>query len=80
MIRGVERHAHPNPRSVVLVDVHAQERLNYPAACSCMKQFFGLAAVLCLLALGGSYMASQGHVDRDVPGRTTEAGKNKLGD
>lgn len=49
-------------------------------ACHFMKQLIGLVAVLGILALGLAYVASQGDADRDVPGRTTNAGKNKLGD
>jgi hypothetical protein len=45
-----------------------------------MKQLIGIAAVLGVLALSMAYVASQGGADRDVPGRTTNAGKNKLGD
>jgi hypothetical protein len=45
-----------------------------------MKELIGLFAVLGILALGLAYVGSQGDVDRDVPGRTTDAGKNKLGD
>ncbi len=45
-----------------------------------MKQLVALAAVLFVIAAGAVYVAKQGDTDRDVPGRTTEAGKNKLGD
>ena len=45
-----------------------------------MKVIFAVAAVLAILALGLGYVADQGATDRDVPGRTTDAGKSKLGD
>jgi hypothetical protein len=45
-----------------------------------MKQLIALAAVLFVIAAGAVYVAKQGDIDRDVPGRTTDAGKNRLGD
>lgn len=45
-----------------------------------MKQLIALAAVLGIIAAGGVYIAKQGDTDRDVPGRTTDAGKSRIGD
>ena len=45
-----------------------------------MKQLIALAAVLFIIAGGAVYIAKQGDTDRDVPGQTTDAGKNKIGD
>jgi hypothetical protein len=50
--------------------------VHFPA----MKQLMTIVAVMCVLALGAIYIASQGNADRDVPGKTTDAGRNKLGD
>ena len=44
-----------------------------------MKLLLKLVAVVSLLALGIGYVADQGPVDRDGPGRTTDTGKSRLG-
>jgi hypothetical protein len=56
------------------------ERLRCAAHFVRMKQLIAIAAVLFVIAAGAVYVAKQGDTDRDVPGRTTDAGKNKLGD
>jgi uncharacterized protein YxeA len=45
-----------------------------------MKQLIAIAVVLFVIAAGAVYVVKQGDIDRDVPGRTTDAGKNKIGD
>ena len=46
-----------------------------------MKHLSALVALLVIIAAGMLYAVnSGGQVDRDVPGRTTDAGQTKLGD
>jgi hypothetical protein len=56
------------------------ERLRRAAHFVRMKQLIALAAILFVIAAGAVFIAKQGDSDWDVPGRTTDAGKNKLGD
>ena len=46
-----------------------------------MKHLSAVVALLVVIAAGMLYAVNKsGQADRDVPGRTTDAGKNKLGD
>jgi len=54
--------------------------LNFAVHFVAMKQLIAIAGVLFVLVAGAIYVAKQGDTDRDVPGRTTDAGRNKLGD
>jgi hypothetical protein len=56
------------------------ERLSFAFHFVVMKQLIAIAAVLLVIVAGAVYVAKQGDVDRDVPGRTTDAGRNKLGE
>jgi hypothetical protein len=50
--------------------------VHFPA----MKHLMAIVAVLCVLAMGAIYVTNQGNADRDVPGKTTDTGRSKLGD
>ena len=56
------------------------ERLRAAFDFVAMKQLVAIAAVLSIIAAGAVYVAKQGDTDRDVPGRTTDVGKNRIGD
>ena len=56
------------------------ERLSAAFDFVAMKQLIAIAAVLSVVAAGAVYVAKQGDTDRDVPGRTTDAGKSRIGD
>ena len=43
-----------------------------------MKRILALAAVLAVIAAGLAYVTQGGTMDRNVPGRTTDASTNRL--